>query len=71
MEDASFRVSVRILIRETKTNFKGRIFFAFSSSPDEGHEKRLIDDYIFFYNNQRIQTKTKLTPIEKRRQSVA
>lgn len=29
----------------------------------------LIDDYINFYNNERIQTKTKLTPIEKRRQS--
>ena len=33
-------------------------------------EKR-IDDYIFFYNNQRIQTKTKLTPLELRRQFVA
>lgn len=32
---------------------------------------RLIDEYIYFYNNQRIQTKTKLTPLEKRRQSVA
>lgn len=31
----------------------------------------LIDDFIFFYNNQRIQLKTKLTPLEKRRQSVA
>jgi len=33
--------------------------------------KKLIDDYIFFYNNQRIQTKTKLTPLELRRQFVA
>ena len=33
--------------------------------------RRLIDDYIFFYNHQRIQDKTKLTPLEKRRQSVA
>ena len=33
--------------------------------------RRLIDDYIYFYNNQRIQLKTKLTPLEKRRQSVA
>lgn len=33
--------------------------------------KKLIDDYIFFYNNQRIQTKTKLTPLELRRQYVA
>ena len=33
--------------------------------------RSLIDDYIFFYNHQRIQTKTKLTPLEKRRQSVA
>ena len=31
----------------------------------------LIDDYIYFYNNQRIQTKTKLTPLEKRCQYVA
>ena len=31
----------------------------------------LIDDYIYFYNNQRIQTKTKLTPLELRRQYVA
>ncbi len=29
----------------------------------------LIDDYIWFYNNERIQLKTKLTPLEKRRQS--
>ena len=33
--------------------------------------RRLIDDYIYFYNHQRIQSKTKLTPLEKRRQSVA
>ena len=31
----------------------------------------LIDDYIFFYNHQRIQSKTRLTPLEMRRQSVA
>ena len=28
----------------------------------------LIDEYIYFYNNQRIQLKTKLTPIEYRSQ---
>ena len=33
--------------------------------------KKRMDDYIFFYNNQRIQTKTKLTPLELRRQFVA
>ena len=33
--------------------------------------RELIDDYIYFYNNQRIQTKTKLTPLELRRQYVA
>ena len=33
--------------------------------------QRLIDDYIYFYNHQRIQTKTKLTPLELRRQYVA
>ena len=33
--------------------------------------RKTIDDYIYFYNNQRIQTKTKLTPLEKRRQHVA
>ena len=32
--------------------------------------KDLIDDYIYFYNHQRIQTKTKLTPLEKRCQYV-
>jgi len=31
--------------------------------------KSLIDDYIYFYNYERIQLKTKLTPIEYRRQS--
>ncbi len=31
----------------------------------------LIDEYIYFYNNQRIQLKTKLTPLEKRCQYVA
>ena len=33
--------------------------------------KRLIDEYIYFYNHQRIQTKTKLTPLELRRQFAA
>lgn len=28
----------------------------------------LIDDYIYFYNHQRIQLKTKLTPLELRSQ---
>ena len=28
--------------------------------------KSLIDGYIYFYNNERIQTKTRLTPLEKR-----
>lgn len=31
----------------------------------------LIDEYIYFYNNIRIQTKTKLTPLEQRCQFVA
>lgn len=30
--------------------------------------RSLIDRYIYFYNNERIQLNTKLTPIEKRRQ---
>lgn len=30
--------------------------------------RQLIDNYIFFYNHERIQLKTKLTPLEKRRQ---
>ena len=33
--------------------------------------RELIDDYIYFYNNQRIQTKTKLPPMEFRCQYVA
>ncbi len=31
----------------------------------------LMDQYIYFYNNQRIQLKTKLTPLEKRSQFIA
>lgn len=31
--------------------------------------KDLIDDYIHFYNHERIQTKTRLTPFEKRSQA--
>jgi len=31
----------------------------------------IIDGYIHFYNNERIQLKTKLTPLEKRCQYVA
>ncbi|MBE5039690.1 IS3 family transposase, partial [Oscillospiraceae bacterium DSM 107454] len=31
----------------------------------------LIDEYIYFYNNERIQIKTKLTPLEKRSQYIA
>ena len=33
--------------------------------------RQLIDEYIHFYNNERIQLKTKLTPLEKRSQYVA
>jgi len=33
--------------------------------------RRMIDDYIYFYNHQRIQLKTKLTPLELRSQFVA
>ena len=32
------------------------------------HARQLIDNFIFFYNHERIQLKTKLTPLEKRRQ---
>ena len=32
------------------------------------HARQLIDQFIFFYNYERIQLKTKLTPLEKRRQ---
>nr|WP_282432954.1 IS3 family transposase [Desulfosporosinus sp. Sb-LF] len=28
--------------------------------------RQLINDYIYFYNHERIQLKTKLTPLEKR-----
>jgi len=31
----------------------------------------LIDEYIHFYNNEKIQLKTKLTPLKKRCQFVA
>jgi transposase InsO family protein len=33
------------------------------------HARELIEDYILFYNNERFQLKTRLTPLEKRRQS--
>ena len=32
--------------------------------------RRMIDDYIYFYNHQRIQLKTKLTPLELRSQFI-
>ena len=32
---------------------------------------KAVYDYIHFYNNERIQLKTKLTPLEKRCQFVA
>ena len=32
------------------------------------HARQLIDNFIFFYNHERIQLKTKLTPLEKQRQ---
>ena len=34
-------------------------------TPDEA--RQLINNYVFFYNHERIQIKTKLTPLEKRR----
>ena len=33
--------------------------------------RNIIDAYIYFYNNERIKLKTKLTPLEKRCQYVA
>jgi len=36
------------------------------TSPEQA--RLLIHDYIHFYNHERIQSKTKLTPLEKRRQ---
>ena len=33
--------------------------------------RKAIDEYIYFYNNQRLQLKTKLTPMEYRRQYIA
>ena len=33
--------------------------------------RNIIDEYIYFYNNERIQLKTKLTPLEKRCQYAA
>lgn len=35
---------------------------------DRPNRKRVIDDYIHFYNHQRIQLNTKLTPLELRSQ---
>ena len=35
-------------------------------TPDQA--RQLIENYIYFYNHERIQLKTKLTPLEKRRQ---
>jgi len=32
------------------------------------HARQLVDNFIFFYNHERIQLRTKLTPLEKRRQ---
>ena len=32
------------------------------------HARQLVEEYIYFYNYERIQLKTKLTPLEKRRQ---
>lgn len=32
--------------------------------------RQLIDDYIYFYNHQRLQSKTKPTPLEKQNQFV-
>lgn len=34
-------------------------------------DEQLIDDFIYFYNHQRVQLKTKLTPLELRSQFVA
>ena len=36
------------------------------TSPEQA--RLIIRDYIHFYNHERIQSKTKLTPLEKRRQ---
>ncbi len=47
-------------------------FFNVSRSGYYDYVKRMdIGAYIQFYNNERIQLKTKLTPLEKRCQFVA
>lgn len=46
-----------ILKAECINRFKPRTF---------NDARKLIDDYIYFYNNERIQLKTKQTPLEKR-----
>ena len=44
----------------------------YRTKPESYEEARLlIAEYIHFYNNERIQLKTKLTPLEKRSQYVA
>ncbi len=47
------------------------IFFEGAESHTYDEARLLIDAYIKFYNNERIQLKTKLTPLEKRCQFVA
>ncbi len=45
--------------------------FITSKMLEEVYARQIIAEYIYFYNNQRLQLKTKLTPLEQRNQFVA
>lgn len=55
-------ISIADLTRETGIQY--RIYRAKPQTFDEA--KELVDEYIYFYNNERIQLKTGLTPMEVR-----
>ena len=48
--------------------FSSRNVLTATSFSLSSQARSLIDDFIWFYNHERIQLKTKLTPLQKRRQ---
>lgn len=67
MESGSNTITIQIRVQTVAGCCKNGMYLP-TENANHLADKKLIDEYIWFYNNERIQLKTKLTPLEQRRQ---